>query len=258
MCRPPLNSMSPWMRVSAPTNVPVAARRRSLVLNIGDPSLMVVVAARGRPVERVRHGLAARRARPHLDLDRDRLETDRQHELLLEPLEVAETVLELRASVAGELRETELLGRTVAPAGDAQSYNAFDAAVLRDRLHQHDPHDITSLGSRRRDLHALHPEARLAVGRLDDPAIERELLLLGLKLRLERGQRLLDAGIRLPIHLARRRDDRELESEFLDRLRRLGDEIPLTLDLAAVLEQRVARLMTPELEDQIPRRENQD
>src|SRR5690606_12154031 len=163
-------------------------------------SFLLVVAARGRPIERLHQRLAARLARPHLDLDRHRLEADRQHELLLEPLEVAESVLELRdLVVTADLGEIELLRRTVSSSGDAQSYNAFDPAVLRDRLHQHDPHDEAPLVDAGLDLDALHPQTRLAVGRLDDAAVERELLLLRLKLRFERRQRALDAGVRLPI-----------------------------------------------------------
>src|SRR5690606_20501099 len=113
------------------------------------------------------------------------------------------------------------------------------------------------LGVARRDLDALHAEPRLTVRRRDDASIERELLLLRLELRLELRQRELDLRVRFPVDLARRLEHRELALQLVDGLRLLGGLPAQTLDLRAMVEQRIAGLIPAELEHEVGGAENE-
>src|SRR5690606_1171048 len=221
-------------------------------------SFLQADAAHGRPIERLRQRLSPGLGRPDLDLDPGGLEADGENELLLEPLEVAEIVLELVDRLrAGQLLEPERRRLPVEAARHLQSYNARRPAVLRDRLHQHDTRHVALLAAAGQDLDVLHAQARLAVRRRDDPPIERELLLLGLQLRFELGQRELDLRIRLAVDLARGLEHRDLALQLVDELLLLRRAFPKMLDLGVMIEQRVAGLVPAELEHEIGASENE-
>src|SRR5690606_9166131 len=229
-----------------------AGGRLSALLSKHRQSFLRADTAQGRPIERLRQGLSGRLRRPYLDFDPERLESDGQRDFLLEALKVAEIVLELGdLRGARQLLETERLRLPVQVARQPQSYNAGRLAVLRDRLHQHDAEHIALLAVAGCDLDALHAKACLPVGRRDDTPIERELLLLRLQLRFELGQRDFDLRVGLAVDLARRFEHRELPLELVDQPRLLARLAAQPLDLATVIEQRVAGLIAAELEHEV-------
>src|SRR5690606_33219749 len=134
-----------------------------------------------------------------------------------------------------KLRQGERLRLTVHAAPHTQCYNAFGTFVLRNGLHQNDPHEPALLAVAAIQLEALQPQAGLAVRRRDDAAVEGELLLLSLYLRFERREGVLEPRVGLAVDVHRRREDRDFALQLVDRLRLLGGLRPITLEPAPVI-----------------------
>src|SRR5690606_15934543 len=149
--------------------------------------------------------------------------------------------------VRRELLEREARGLAADPPGDAQFYYAADPAVVNDCLDENEAKEVAPLEIAGQDLEALDAQARVAVLRRYDAAVERELLLLLLDGGLEPRERRLDLRVGFAIDLARGPQYRELALELRRRGAFRRERRLARLERAARLEQRVARPVAAEL-----------
>ena len=118
-------------------------------------------------------------------------------------------------------------------------------------LHQHQPHAELPLGSTGLELQVLHPQARRPILRRDDATIERDRIALLLDLGLQVRQAYLDLLIGRRIDRLVRFQDRDLFIEALDFKVQRVDLRPKSGSFGRRINEVVARLDAPELENQV-------